>query len=134
MSAARDQEIMQMRLEGKTYAEIARHFGISPGRVGQLIKRIRQGNRRPQVDLRIEARKGMQALASQVRSQDVAVLRNAVRYKMHQWNLTPADVTDRIGGNDATKRNIDRFVGRIEGPISDDLYWLLRAWTRLEGR
>lgn len=35
-------EILQMRLEGKAYSEIALRFGISRSRVGQIVKRERQ--------------------------------------------------------------------------------------------
>lgn len=35
-------KIMKMQAEGQTYSQIARHFGISRARVGQIVKRERQ--------------------------------------------------------------------------------------------
>jgi hypothetical protein len=35
-------EVLRLRTEGRTYRQIARHFGISGSRVGQIIERERQ--------------------------------------------------------------------------------------------
>lgn len=52
-------EIIKMQADGQTYSQIAKHFGISSARVGQIIKRERQ---------RLASTERAQCLCQQIRA------------------------------------------------------------------